>query len=80
VCMQTRCPDLKDYNYESKLLYASRNIKNNEGTPISLKTKFLFLPRPATAETGRRRKAMTLRLNEEGIRRPTYASANSKAF
>jgi hypothetical protein len=41
VCMQTRCPDLKDYNYESKLLYASRNIKNNEGTPISLKTKLL---------------------------------------
>jgi hypothetical protein len=27
VCMQTRCPDLKDYNYESKLLYASWNIK-----------------------------------------------------
>jgi hypothetical protein len=39
--MQTRCPDLKDYNYESKLLYPSRNIKNDEGTPISLKTKLL---------------------------------------
>jgi hypothetical protein len=37
--LKATCPELEDTEW--KRLYASRNIKNNEGSPISLKTKLL---------------------------------------